>query len=105
MQSVPSSSFVLEQISLHREQLHRLGVRRLALFGSAARNEAGDASDLDFLVELERKTFDAYMDVKEFLERLFGRRIDLVTVDAVKPRLRSRILQEAVYAEGLQNPA
>ena len=105
MKPIPSSDSVLKQINLQRDQLHRLGVRRLALFGSAARNEAGDTSDLDFLVELDRKTFDAYMDVKEFLERLFGRLIDLVTIDAVKPRLRSRIFQEAVYAEGLQDPA
>ena len=41
------------------------------------------------------------MDVKELLERLFERRVDLVLVEAVKPRLRSRILEEAVYAEGL----
>lgn len=73
----------------------------MGLFGSAARGEATDASDLDFLVELNRKTFDAYMDVKEALERLFGRRIDLVVAEAVKPQLRPRIFQETLYAEGL----
>ena len=56
---------------------------------------------LDFLVEFERKTFDAYMDVKELLERLFQRRVDLVVAEAVKPQLRPRILQEVIYAEGL----
>jgi len=73
-----SSASILSVIRAHRAELRRLGVRRLGLFGSAARGEATAASDLDFLVEFERKTFDAYMDVKELLERLFGRRIDLV---------------------------
>jgi predicted nucleotidyltransferase len=92
---------ILDTIVRHRDELHRLGVRRLGLFGSVARGEATEASDLDFLVELDRKTFDAYMDVKELLERLFRRRIDLVIADAVKPQLREGILQETVYAEGL----
>ena len=87
--------------AIHRTELSRLGVRRLGLFGSAARGEGTDASDLDFLVELHCKTFDAYMDVKELLERLFARRIDLVVADAVKPQLRPRIFQETIYAEGL----
>jgi predicted nucleotidyltransferase len=71
------------------------------LFGSAARNEASDASDLDFLVEFDRKSFDNYMDLKFYLEELLGRPVDLVLKDAVKPRLREPILAEAVHAPGL----
>ena len=74
---------ILELVRTNRADLRRLGVRRLGLFGSAARGEATEASDLDFLVEFERKTFDAYMDVKELLESLFGRRVDLVMAGAV----------------------
>jgi uncharacterized protein len=96
-----TSQQIIDVLCLHRDELRRLGVRRLGLFGSAARGEATEASDLDFLVEFERKTFDAYMDVKELLERTFERRIDLVVAEAVKPQLKPRILQETVYAEGL----
>ncbi len=96
-----SADQILDVLRDHVPELRRLGVRRLGLFGSAARGEATEASDLDFLVELDRKTFDAYMDVKELLERLFARRVDLVVADAVKPQLRGRILRETVYAEGL----
>jgi predicted nucleotidyltransferase len=91
---------ILKAVEAHRPALRKLGVRRLGLFGSGARGAATDSSDLDFLVELDRKTFDAYMDVKELLERLFQRRIDLVLADAVKPQIRRRILEETVYAEG-----
>jgi predicted nucleotidyltransferase len=96
-----ASTQVLEVLRLHREELRRLGVRRLGLFGSTARGEATETSALDFLVELDRKTFDVYMDVKELLQRLFARRIDLVLAGAVKPQLRPRIFQETIYAEGL----
>ncbi len=96
-----SAASILNKVGSHRADLRRLGVRRLGLFGSAARGEATDDSDLDFLVEFHRKTFDGYMEVKELLEGLFRRRVDLVIAEAVKPQLRDRILQEAVYAEGL----
>jgi len=96
-----SAANILSVVRSNRAELRRLGVRRLGLFGSAARGEATQASDLDFLVELDRKTFDAYMDVKELLERLFQRRVDLVIAEAVKPRLRPRILEETLYVEGL----
>jgi len=89
---------ILGRLAENREALRRLGVRRLGLFGSAARGE--QAQDLDFLVELDAKTFDAYMDVKLFLEDLFGCPVDLVLADALKPALREGILRETVYAPG-----
>jgi predicted nucleotidyltransferase len=75
-------------------------VRRLGLFGSYARGEATPESDLDFVVELSDKSFDAYMDLKNFLEELFRSRVDLITVGSIKPRLLPIIQREAVYASG-----
>lgn len=91
---------VFKKIEENREALRRLGVKRLGLFGSAARGEAGAASDLDFVVEFDHKSFDAYMDVKLLLERVFVCRIDLVLADSIKPRLRPIILKEIAYAPG-----
>lgn len=91
---------ILERLARNREALRRLGVRRLGLFGSVARGDATPPHDLDFLVEFETKTFDAYMDLKAFLEQLFGRPVDLVLADALKPALRDSILAETVYAPG-----
>ena len=91
---------VFKKIEENHEALRRLGVKRLGLFGSAARGEAGAASDLDFVVEFDHKSFDAYMDVKLLLERLFVCRVDLVLADSIKPRLRPIILKEVAYAPG-----
>jgi uncharacterized protein len=72
----------------------------VCLFGSAARGEATEGSDLDFLVELEKKTFDNYMDLIFFLEELFNCKVDLVMKENIKPRLREPILKETVYVTG-----
>jgi predicted nucleotidyltransferase len=92
---------VLKTLEEHGATLRKLGARRLGLFGSVVRDAAGPASDLDFVVELDERTFDRYMDLKLFLEGLFGCRVDLVLADTIKPRLRSAILGETVYAAGL----
>jgi len=92
---------ILETLEENREAIRSYGVRSLGLFGSYARGEGTANSDLDFIVEFERKSFDAYMDLKAFLEELFGCRVDLVLADAIKPRLRGAILGEAVHAPGL----
>jgi predicted nucleotidyltransferase len=92
---------ILATIDAHADELRRLGATSLALFGSMARGEGSDSSDIDLLVELQPKTFDAYMDVKLFLEKILGRPVDLVLAEAVKPRLRPMILAEAVHATRL----
>ena len=92
---------ILHTIDEHADELRHLGAAGLALFGSHARGEASASSDVDLIVDLRPKTFDAYMDVKLSLERLLGRRVDLVLADALKPRLRPTILAEAIHASRL----
>ena len=91
---------VLRVIEQNQTILKQLGVRRLGLFGSYVGGEAVPVSDLDFVVELSEKSFDAYMDLKMFLEDLFRLRVDLVTMSSIKPRLLPIIQREAVYAPG-----
>ena len=78
----------------------RFGVRKIGIFGSFARGEEREVSDIDVLVEFHDnyETFDNFMDLKFFLEDLFERRIDLVTIDALRPQLKDNILQEVIYA-------
>lgn len=78
----------------------KFGVKRIGIFGSFARGEEREDSDLDVLVVFEegQKTFDNYMDLKFFLEDLFGRKVDLVTEKALKPQLKDIILKGVVYA-------
>ena len=90
-------STLKEQEKLIRQ---KFGVKRIGIFGSFARGEEREDSDLDVLVVFEegQKTFDNYMDLKFFLEDLFGRKVDLVTEKALKPQLKDIILKDVVYA-------
>ena len=89
---------VVKLLADHRQELVQFGVKSLALFGSVVRDEAQPASDVDILVEFEdRATFDRYMDLKFYLERLLGCQVDLVTHKALKPRLRPYVEEEALY--------
>ena len=92
---------ILKKLEENRDTIREFGVRRLGIFGSYARGEETARSDLDFIVEFEDATLYQYLDLKEFLESLFGRPVDLVFADAVKPRLRPIIYAEAVYVSGL----
>ena len=80
----------------HRQELAAFGLRRLALFGSVARDEAGPESDVDVLVEFEgRVTFDKFEGLYERLEYLLRRPIDLVTASAVRPFMREAVEKDA----------
>jgi len=86
-----------ETLATHQAELDRLGVKALSVFGSVARGEENDTSDLDVLVEFSgASTLDAFMDLKELLERISGRRVDLVTQRALKPLVRAQIQRELV---------
>ena len=88
---------VITRIRKHRAQLEKLGVKSLSLFGSVARGDATKNSDVDILVEFKgRATFDRYMDTKFYLEDLLGRKVDLVTPKAIKPRMKPYIMQDIV---------
>ena len=89
---------VLRILSQHRGQLEqRHGVRFIALFGSVARDQVSPESDIDLLVEFAtRPGFDGYMRLKEYLESLLDRRVDLVMTGALKPSLRPEIEREAI---------
>jgi len=90
---------IFKLLAEHKAELECFGVRSLSLFGSFVRNEATPTSDVDILVEFSRPVgYFGYMDLKEYLEKLLQRRVDLATPDALKRQLRDRILSEAVRA-------
>jgi hypothetical protein len=88
---------VLALLREHSDELHRLGVTELSLFGSVARNEARADSDVDLLANFQRPlTSDMFFAAKFFLEDLLHRRVDLLTEAALHERIRSSIEPELV---------
>jgi predicted nucleotidyltransferase len=90
---------VLERLTAEATGLRRrFGVKDIAVFGSVARDEAREESDLDLLVTFDGvPDFDRFMELKFHLEDLFGRTIDLVTPNALRSELRSRIERESIH--------
>ena len=96
-----NKEYIFQKLDENRDTIKRFGVRKLGIFGSYARGDEKRTSDMDFLVEFEKKTFDNYMDLKVFLERLLDCKVDLVIADSVKPGLHKPIFDEAIYMQGL----
>lgn len=92
---------ILDLLEANAEAIRAFGVRSLGLFGSRARDAAGQDSDIALVVDVERKSFDGFMDLEAFLEALLGCRVDLVLKETVKPRVRAAIIDEALHAPGL----
>jgi hypothetical protein len=89
----------LALIEQHAQELHKLGARRVGVFGSFARNQATPESDVDVYVEFFEgmKTYDNFFAIYELLRELFGRPIDLVTDGALSERKARLILPTVRY--------
>jgi predicted nucleotidyltransferase len=93
-----TSKTVIATLRRRRAKLTKLGIKSLSLFGSVAHGEERPESDVDILVEFEgRATFDRYMDAKFYLEHILGSKVDLVTLQAIKPRMKPFIMQDLVH--------
>lgn len=97
---VNSKTHLLRLLNEHQMQIQAFGVKRCGLFGSFARGDPTSQSDIDILVEFEpgKKTFRNFVNLAFFLESLFGREVDLVTVESLSPYIGPHILQQVEYA-------
>ena len=78
--------------------LHQnFAVKEIGLFGSFCDNSFSENSDIDILVTLERPIGWKFFSLEIYLEKVFGRKIDLVTKNALKEQIREQILQQVTY--------
>jgi uncharacterized protein len=72
-------------------------IKEILIFGSVVRGEEGDISDIDILVDFSAPIgFFAFLELEEYLQQILGRKVDLVSRKALKPKIGERILKEAV---------
>ena len=98
MKSNLTAARIIKILESHKKEISTFGVTTIGLFGSFLKDKQGQKSDLDFVIELEEHTFDKYMDLKFFLEKVFGRKVDLVLKNNLKPALQY-VEEEALYAQ------
>jgi uncharacterized protein len=79
----------------------KFGVKKIGIFGSFARGDSGEQSDVDVLVEFEpdKNTFDNFMDLLFYLEDLFGKKVDLITIGGLHQYIRPFVEREVVWCE------
>jgi predicted nucleotidyltransferase len=89
---------VVRKLEAERENLRkRYGVASLALFGSVARDEATEESDVDLLVEFSRPTgYFGLVRLQLFLQEILGHDVDLGTPGSLRPPMRARVEKEAI---------
>lgn len=88
---------VLALLAANRDEIERFGVESLSLFGSVARGEGSDNSDVDLLVRFrETPSFSGYMKLRIFLEDLLGAKVDLVTESGLREAARPFVEKDAI---------
>lgn len=85
-------------LALHQDRIKEVyNVKRLGIFGSVARDEATEFSDIDILVELEKPIGLDFVLLGDELENILGVHVDIVTPNALNPKMLSYIKQDLVY--------
>jgi len=90
---------ILALLKSRRRRLKKFGVHSLSIFGSIARDQARKNSDVDILVDFEKPVgLFEFARLQLYLEEVLGRKVDLVTPEALRKELRDDILREAIRA-------
>jgi len=90
---------IMKALREHEDLLRKYSVKRLGLFGSYARGQQKRGSDVDFLVDFERPTYDNFIDLTFSLERLFRRKVGLVTSRSLNARIKPFVEHEVAWHE------
>ncbi len=94
-----SSQEIFNTFKNNRELLKKCRVKKIGLFGSFIRNESSEKSDIDLLVDFEEKSFDNFIELAFELEKLFNRKVDLLTEKGISPYMLPYIKKEVQWYE------
>ena len=93
---------ILDALRKHRDILLKYKVREIGLFGSFARGKQVDRSDIDLIVDFEEPSIENFMGLSSFLEKLFGKKVEILTpagVDSIRiSHIKEEIKKSIVYA-------
>jgi len=95
-----TKQYILSVLKSNKNRLSKLGIREVGLFGSYARGEQSDKSDIDILIDFnpEMENYDNYMAAYDLFEALFrNEKVEIVTKNGLSPYIGPRILNEVMY--------
>ena len=94
-----SSKEILKILQRNQDLLKKYHVKKIGLFGSYGRDESSGKSDIDLLVDFEEKSFDNFIELAFELEKIFNRKVDLLTEKGVSPYILPYIKNEVQWYE------
>lgn len=97
---VSNKNDILMFLQTHKEEMaQRFGVVSVGLFGSYARGDARDDSDIDIAIEImsEKKSLRNFLGVRRYLEQQFGKTVDLGIESSLKPLARELVAKEIIH--------
>jgi predicted nucleotidyltransferase len=93
-----TKEYILSKLAELKPALYKdYAVKEIGLFGSFSDESFSEVSDIDLLVEFEKPIGWKYFSLEIYLESIFGRKIDLVTKNALKRQIRDRILKQVNF--------
>lgn len=97
--TVKNKDQILKMILNNQNIIRDFGVSKIGLFGSFVRNEQNEDSDIDLIVQFEKKkkSYIKFINLSDYLEKLFNNKVDLLTEKGISPYMKSRIEKETVY--------
>jgi len=95
-----TKAFILDFLADHKQEFHdKYGVTKIGLFGSYARDEQREDSDIDIAIEMqqEKKNIRTFFGLKREMETIFGKKIDIGIESTLKPIVIQYIMNEIIY--------
>ena len=94
-----SSNEIMEILNRNKNLLKKYRVKKIGLFGSFSRNESTNESDIDLLVDFEEKSFENFINLVFELEKIFDRKVDLLTEKGISPYILPYVENEVRWYE------
>lgn len=92
-----TKEIILKFLATHKQEFQeKYSIEEIALFGSYARGEANESSDIDIMVKMP-SSFDAYYDFKEYLETSFHKKVDLGMEKTLRSVIADEIKKDLIY--------
>ena len=90
---------LISLLQQNREKLKEFHIKQIGLFGSFSKGKQTEESDIDLLVEFQegKKTYNNFIELLFFLEKIFQKKVDLLTIEALSSYMRSKIMKKAHF--------
>lgn len=89
---------LLSKLNTVKNELHgKFGVNKIGLFGSYAKDEATETSDVDLIIDMETKNYFSLIKVEHYLSHYLSKKVDIGFFDSLKPYIKNEITKDLIY--------